>query len=73
FPLKHIFFFHTDHAPFLSCSTSMTKLKFERPFSNHLAFLHQNLFTPSRQTKSKAMPIDLDSQVYEPNGYDHSS
>ncbi|MEX5523072.1 hypothetical protein, partial [Bacillus cereus] len=25
-----------------SCSTSMTKLKFERPFSNHLAFLHQN-------------------------------
>ncbi|WP_230478591.1 hypothetical protein [Bacillus thuringiensis] len=25
------------------------------------------LFTPSRQTKSKAMLIDLDSQVYEPN------
>ncbi|WP_217700457.1 hypothetical protein, partial [Bacillus cereus] len=40
FPFEYIFFFHTDHTPFFSNSTSIAK--FERAFSNHFAFLHQN-------------------------------
>lgn len=36
FPFEYISFFHTDHTPFLSSSTSIAK--FERLFSNHFFF-----------------------------------
>ncbi|WP_218923400.1 hypothetical protein, partial [Bacillus toyonensis] len=61
---------------------SELKSRFVNPHLKAIAFLFNSvlaklfsarvLFSPSRQTKSKAMVLDLDKQVYEPNRLDHS-